>query len=275
MDTTSLEKTHLFTMRQNMQQIAQPLFDHSDIDLFTFSRIYKDGKLMLLSSFPVLTQDSLLSQSMISFTQLSNLMNKKCQLNDFYNAFYYLLSEDNRAADSIVHKHGLNNALVVAEQTEPDCIDCFSFASSSGDNIFNTYFKYWDCLMQFMAFFIEKSGNLVKKAEKEKISRKGNNKYNELGDIDMPFDREKLKTAFQVNHYYIKDMYGKRTAITNREFECLKHLGQGRTMKEIGQLLGLPHRTIEGYLGNLKNKLKADSKSDLINLYQSSDLIVL
>ena len=52
--------------------------------------------------------------------------------------------------------------------------------------------------------------------------------------------------------------------LTAKEFACVKQLLQGKTAKEIAGHFGLSYRTIEDRIGNLKCKLNASSKAELI-----------
>lgn len=52
--------------------------------------------------------------------------------------------------------------------------------------------------------------------------------------------------------------------LSNRESECLRHYAQGKTAREIAQLIYLSKRTVENYIYNIKIKLGVSTKSELI-----------
>jgi DNA-binding CsgD family transcriptional regulator len=52
---------------------------------------------------------------------------------------------------------------------------------------------------------------------------------------------------------------------SKREFECLSLLTRGKSARDIGNMLGLSHRTVEQYLASIKFKLKVKTKSELID----------
>jgi DNA-binding CsgD family transcriptional regulator len=52
--------------------------------------------------------------------------------------------------------------------------------------------------------------------------------------------------------------------LSQRETECIEHLLRGSPSREIGKTLGLSHRTVEGYLKTIKEKLRVRSKAELI-----------
>lgn len=54
--------------------------------------------------------------------------------------------------------------------------------------------------------------------------------------------------------------------IPKREQQCLQFTIQGYTAKMIAKELGLSYRTIESYLDNLKTRLGANSRRELIQI---------
>lgn len=61
---------------------------------------------------------------------------------------------------------------------------------------------------------------------------------------------------------------------TPREIDCAKELLTGKTIKEIGHTLGLSPRSIEYYIKNMRYKLSAHSKRELVRILQTiTDII--
>ena len=52
--------------------------------------------------------------------------------------------------------------------------------------------------------------------------------------------------------------------LSKRETECLRHYVQGKTAKEISQIVNLSRRTVENYIYNIKIKLNVSTKAELI-----------
>ncbi len=52
--------------------------------------------------------------------------------------------------------------------------------------------------------------------------------------------------------------------LTSREVQCLRLLQQGKTAKQTAKELHLSYRTVESYLDNIKVKLDATSKAELL-----------
>lgn len=53
-------------------------------------------------------------------------------------------------------------------------------------------------------------------------------------------------------------------SLSKRELECLRYILQGNTSNTIANSLGLTKRTIDFYIGNIKNKMGCANKSELI-----------
>jgi len=50
---------------------------------------------------------------------------------------------------------------------------------------------------------------------------------------------------------------------TRREVDCAKQLLTGKTMKEIGKVMGISHRSVEFYLRTMRFKLSVNTKHEL------------
>jgi len=58
--------------------------------------------------------------------------------------------------------------------------------------------------------------------------------------------------------------------LSPRQMECFRLIGQGSTLKEAANVLGLSQRTVEAHVNHLKQKTGALFKSDLIKLYHNT-----
>lgn len=64
--------------------------------------------------------------------------------------------------------------------------------------------------------------------------------------------------------------------LTDREAECIFFILRGKTAKQIARILMLSHRTVEVYVENLKMKLKAQHRQELIeNAIQAGFLNII
>ncbi len=56
---------------------------------------------------------------------------------------------------------------------------------------------------------------------------------------------------------------------SSREIEVIKHVMRGKTMREIGEMLGLSRRTIESYFENIKIKANVKTRSEFFDKMMS------
>lgn len=96
---------------------------------------------------------------------------------------------------------------------------------------------------------------------------------NQMTEINIPF-LTKLGIALtkfnqmmniQNTNSLVLEPYGYESYhLSKRESECLFYLLRGKTAKEIARALTLSHRTVEGYIENIKFKLCCRTKTELI-----------
>jgi DNA-binding CsgD family transcriptional regulator len=74
--------------------------------------------------------------------------------------------------------------------------------------------------------------------------------------------------ASHFSFWYLQIAYrrtvGRRPQLTKREAECLSWAGQGKTSAEIGAILGISDRTVEGYIVSACDKLNARGRQAAI-----------
>ena len=80
------------------------------------------------------------------------------------------------------------------------------------------------------------------------------------------------KTQVSLPTYLLGDDY-KDTYFTKRETETLYYLLQGRTIPETARILRLSSRTIEFYVKNMKLKIGAKTKQELVDKVRLTKLM--
>ncbi len=72
--------------------------------------------------------------------------------------------------------------------------------------------------------------------------------------------------------FYLGDQY-ENIYFTKREVESLYYLMNGHTISSTAKTLGLSPRTVEFYVNNMKLKIKATSKTELLEKALFTDLM--
>lgn len=81
------------------------------------------------------------------------------------------------------------------------------------------------------------------------------------GQFIKDFILETLILKFFVN------VEGEDISLSPQEFKCVFLLSRGKTAKEIGGILKISSRTVEGYIENAKHKTKVYSRSQLVDMF--------
>lgn len=75
---------------------------------------------------------------------------------------------------------------------------------------------------------------------------------------------QKIQDSKYVPNFYQIDHYHKAFNLTQRETECLFLLIRGKSTKEIARFLELSHRTVEGYIEHIKDKMHISTRAQII-----------
>lgn len=86
---------------------------------------------------------------------------------------------------------------------------------------------------------------------------------NELS-TDQPTDISKSqKLEINIKKYYLGGLFND-LSFSQREAECLKHLANGKSAKQIARLLNLSPRTVETHVNNIKLKTDCSTLQELL-----------
>lgn len=129
------------------------------------------------------------------------------------------------------------------------------------------YYCIINDLKDFSVYFLEKAKRIIEHAKTNAI------KYNIPKTSENCFSslftkHDDNKALVDVNKFCFSTPYGD-VFLSRQELNCLRHLALGRSQESISEQLGLSRRTVESYLLNIKNKLNAESKEELLVYYRS------
>lgn len=277
-----LEDSVIFSSSSDVIDICSPLFSTTEIDYYDYSRYYKDGYCLLLSSHPqlfsrvvqasvyptfydlsvnqsryvVLSHEIDLPQAAVSTVQLSRY---QAQINegvdcDIYHRFYILQE----------HRDYWEISAVGTTKKNSKVLD-FYF-----NNILN--------LEKFILYFRDKASRLIAKVEKDKVFLdRFLEKSKDLAQKYSLNQTDQIKLLIQAmleNKYCIAGYRGDVT-LSKQESKCLFQMGMGRTIKETSAKLGISPKTIDTHLVHIKEKLGCHNKNQMLEVFMSSDLKTL
>lgn len=244
-------------------EICKPLFKHTGLTVFIYTKLFHDGTYWTLSN----------REDWISYFYKSRYKEPNIKNDKIKSGYYVDLSEIgvpriqlNVARESFNADHWLN----IIKNNDNFC-DIYGFASSRNQRgMLNMYINNVDIFEHFIRYFKDKAENLIKYANNNRIWVPGNMKNTpeeserSLNVVTPLISREQFFSDTSISRYYIKSRNG---YLTKREYECLYLLSKGKGVKEISNVLKLSNRTIGYYLNNLKIKFNCYSRSELLNLF--------
>ncbi|MCH9644305.1 MAG: helix-turn-helix transcriptional regulator [Gammaproteobacteria bacterium] len=87
----------------------------------------------------------------------------------------------------------------------------------------------------------------------------------------IPVVQVKKPKHYKGSHYYLGEHYN-NVYLTSREAQCVYHMLQGCTIKDTAKHLSLSPRTVEFYVKNMRLKVNAVSKSELLEMLMRTNL---
>ena len=102
--------------------------------------------------------------------------------------------------------------------------------------------------------------------------------YTNVGDLSRQSRRtqqRKVPSKAQVGttKYYLLGQPYPDVQLTQRELDCALVLLRDHTIVETAKIMQLSPRTVEFYIRNMRYKLRADSKQELVEKFRQTDLV--
>jgi DNA-binding CsgD family transcriptional regulator len=259
---SQLDKHIIAAAPNDVVDICQPLFCQYDIKIFVHSRVYQDGQYWTLTN----------NTGWIEyFYQQKYIVPNRNLLSGFYIDLDEIGIPEQQIANA-KNIFNLSNWLNIIESND-QYYDVFGFATEpSNRKIYNRYLNEKHIFEYFVKYFKTKARRLIKQADKSRI------KLPELKTIKIDSIKEiqknKNSTIFsanlKANKYFLNDKDDTKY-FTQREYECIYFASLGKTFKEIGNALGVTESTVKKYLEHAKNRLGCFNKSQLIEIFMSSN----
>jgi DNA-binding CsgD family transcriptional regulator len=256
-------------------KICSPLIKNYPINKIIYKRIFKNGNYFLISNDLKIVNifANYMKDNDNSFFE--NL--KPIQKGEIQKSIWILDSESSlnglKLLQSLGIYHGLN---VVTRRNDDESIEKFIFATSCQNiEIYNFYINNFDILNRFIYYFKIKYSEIIENPIIKKLSyskfyesemkRIESNKINHLNyttTSTSPLINFLKETKLQ--SYPVITTTGEEIFLSERQTECLYHLTNGKTAKEIAKCLGISYRTVQTHLNIVNEKVGSYSKSSAI-----------
>lgn len=261
MSEVNLKNHPFLTTAPEMQTLCLPLFSLG-INHFVYHKNYLNGGEIRLSNNPRWLQHFYDGQ----YHRFSAFEKNPKELQTGYVIWAHLQNHNTvlDAAREFNIDHGISLVKRVTDGVE------YFFFGTTRDNpqIINFYINNLQLLERFTVYFKERGAELIKKANSKKIIIP--NKFHVAAKIDdegnpclvKNHQLEKFISQTHLKKIHITDQLN--ISLSRRELDCIAELVQGKTMKEIGNHLGISARTVETHVNHLKEKLQCRTKSELL-----------
>ncbi len=258
---------HLKIINNQILEKISPILDPLkmfDIEHFAFRRFFLDtGKSFGCSTHPSwikMIGDIWVGDPLYIYDEE---INKVIAQNQKY--FWRFGVPHDNSMEKLFHKYNLWNVIVIYKK-RGFIVEGYYFCLPSHSKILDFCLKNIDSLERYTHFFQEKTQNIKEFIENppDIIETKCSIKYENISNNSEILDTFNKKTPLK-KYYYECQNYP--VTITYREWECLKHFSESKTLKETARLLQISPRTVESYIESIKRKNGLGSKSELVEWY--------
>lgn len=268
MSYTANARDHEFSDNQLNSKLLSnccPLIKKLGVELFIYRKLSeKEPDLYFCSNekFDSLPLDSLLPKSKTFWAELTSSKLLK-------RYYYYLWDNDTHLNDeyyAFLNKNDIWHGLNIYRRSS-ETVEIFTFArkkSQKSDR--NFYLNNLEYFLHFLSYFQAKiaNSNYYTSRHKYAFGDSFSKLFINYEDSDcVPTNENTVPERRIVLSTVLGDV-----TLSKREGECLRLLSLGKTAKEIGRSIGLSHRTIESYIGNIRQKTGLHSRSDLVEAFQ-------
>ncbi|MBN9288843.1 MAG: hypothetical protein BGO43_08115 [Gammaproteobacteria bacterium 39-13] len=166
----------------------------------------------------------------------------------------------------IAEELGIGNGILFVNH-QKDKTEIIEFGSRAENrDIYNFYLNNLNLLKKFILHFTHEANHLITQAQNERIVPLP---HMVIKAVDPHQDRD-------THAEYYKFLYESSFPInllSKREKECFLHLIKGNTFSEIGEKTGLAIPTISNYISRVKQKLRCNSKKEMVQIAHDSCLV--
>ncbi|HEM7073816.1 TPA: helix-turn-helix transcriptional regulator [Legionella pneumophila] len=261
MDGINLQKHHALTSSTNVKELFNPLLESIGITYFNYIKIYNDDcsrelltnnpewidhfyKNSLFNSIGAVDVEHLLPKGYFLWSELDCKDPIYLQGRDFFN---------------------IDNGISFIIKRE-DVTYLYIFASSKDQYAINNFYAgNIDLFQRFIHYFNDKAYSLIKEAEQNRIYLpfKQDVNSNRVNNIVVS---EKIRQEFleqtKINRYFLLNE-SDSLYLTGKQAECARFITKGYTSKHIAKEMNISHRTVEGYILDIKNKLQESLSKNL------------
>lgn len=247
-------------LSETIETICEPLFSNFEITNFGYVKMYDDGTMLRLSTDHEWTKKYFIygfyndidfyAMQKIPEGGIRKVLVYGTPLGEHYSALY---------------DHNIWNIIVIYERQKNFGNVWFFAATREKTQIIDFYLNNMHILEHFILYFKEKTFSLIKDKKSEQLICTKENAF--LASFNYEKNIKNFLNKINFDRFYLEGTY-KDIYFSKKEFECILHLSNGKTIKEIANLLNSSPRTVEAHISNMKKKVNDSTTSKLIDIFQ-------
>jgi DNA-binding CsgD family transcriptional regulator len=252
-----------------IKQLCQPLDEHFGLTSFVYRKSYNDGTEINISNQP----------EWVKYVYSNAYLFQESAFDkhpDYYESGVVLWSQ---LKGHVILEHArlfdIDHGVTIMKKVADGVELCYFGTKQDRPEVVARYINNIDLLDRFILYFKEQASDIIKKADKNRLVIP--NKFeltkthaDDLKATQPDLSRDDFLKATQLHEFHFN---GKCAGITfsATEIKIIEYLLKGMTSEEIGKAIFRSSRTVEDYLGKLREKLNVKTKSQLIQKLSSSE----
>ncbi|MCL5070174.1 MAG: helix-turn-helix transcriptional regulator [Actinobacteria bacterium] len=256
-----LKKHPSFHHKEVLDKICNPLA-HLDISTFSHLRVSEHNKLSVLCNHPR-SLKNYIDKKYYKVDPCVNLPIEQSPLGEY--VVWDNVRCKGKTAEMLADSTclGYRHVFTIIKR-EPQCVDYYHFGTHLIEpSLHELYINNLELLHQFIMYFnaqVKKSPSLINAYH---LTLNEDQKAPTLA-IGKLISSKKLQ---EKHRNYLQAIFCNEPSLsfTPKDIECAKLIIQGKTAKEMASYLKLSHRSIEGRVERLKEKLNCNNRSALVS----------
>jgi DNA-binding CsgD family transcriptional regulator len=257
------------SLHEPLTSFSSPLLDQFNITWFGYVRLFPDGSRFIINKKKGWLLDYIQKDFHNDCVQTENLdINYQAAEKTLYYSLWSGLKKS-KVFDFFYEENIFNGCYFHRRRKEGS--EVFSFATTRDNIAANDFYINNINFLNYVVFlFKEKFSSVINNIHQKTIILPTNcyDKEKQLLPLFATTIQKQLPSFY--NKTEIKRLYFNKAPqiyATKQECFCLELLSKGFTEKETASALNLSIRTVESYLNSLKNKLRCQYKSQLLEIY--------
>jgi DNA-binding CsgD family transcriptional regulator len=251
----NLKDNHFFlTSHAEVDAILQPLKQHFGVTSLVYQRNYLDGSEIRLTNQPQWVQHFFEKGYYLG----SGFEKHPTQYQTGFAVWSHL--SHHQPILNAARLFNIDHGITLIQKKEDGCEFYFIGTTPDRPYVTNLLLNNIDTLQRFTLYFKEQAEHLLKKSYAERIYIPRKYELVNTQELGILYQNNYRPLEFKIKKFHLDD----HITLTAREMKCAKLIIQGKTARSISEELFISQRTVETHILHLKEKLKCQTKTELI-----------